>query len=115
MQSRIAWIPLASGLLVLVLSLGLAVLTVTKRATTSQDIRSQATETAGSLALSPAGGDYTFSTTQTIPVGIVVDSTGKSVDGVDVIINFDPKKAQVVGTALSPTSLFERVPLISNK
>lgn len=111
MQSRVAWIPLASGLLVLVLSLGLAVLTVTNKTAAPQDIRSQATETVGSLALSPASGDYTFSATQTIPVGIVVDSAGKNVDGVDIIIKFDPTKVQVIGTAVSPASLFERVPL----
>ncbi len=111
MQSRFSWLPLASGLTVLVLSLALAVLVVTGKTPTNQNIRSQAAVVAGSLGLSPATGDYAFSPGSAYPVGIVVDSKTASADGVDVIIKFDPKKVQVVGSSLSPTTLFEKVPL----
>ncbi len=100
---------------VLVLSLALAVLVVTGKGSgvlvTNQNIRSQAAEVTGVMGLSPASGDYVFSADQTYPVGLIVDSAGKSVDGIDVIVNFDPKKVQVVGNVLSPTAMFERFPL----
>lgn len=111
MQSRVSWLPLASGLTVLVLSLALAVLVVTGKTSPSQNIRSQAAVVSGFLGLSPAAGDYTYTSGLTYPVGVVVDSKTGSVDGVDVIIKFDPKKAQVVGNSLNPTTLFEKVPL----
>ncbi len=103
---------MASGLTVLVLSLAVAVLTVTGKVTLqSQNVRSKAAEVVGSFSLSPASGDFTFSRGQTYPVGVIVDSAEKSADGVDIVIKFDPTKAQVVGTSLSPTTLFERFPL----
>lgn len=95
------------------MSLALAVLVVTGKGSgvvpASQDVRSQAAEVSGSLTLSPASGDYSFSSTQTFPVGIIVDSAGKSVDGVDVILNFDPRMVQVIGSAIAPTGMFEKV------
>lgn len=103
------WLPLTLGMTVLVLSLAVAVLTVTRGQ--QQVVQTKAVEVFGSLGLSPASGEYIFSPGQTYPVGIVVDAAGKSVDGVDVIINFDPKKVQVVGSSVSTTTLFERFPL----
>lgn len=105
------WLPVLLGMTVLVLSLAVAVLTVTqpKRQTT----QTQATQVLASLSLSPASGDYLFSSGQSYPVGIVVDSGGKSIDGVDVIINFDPKKIQIASASLVATSLFERFPVNS--
>lgn len=115
MESRFSWIPLTAGMTVLVLSLAIAVLVVTGKGTTglgtNQNVRTQATDVTGSMSLSPANGDYVFAANQTYPVGIVIDSAGKSVDGVDVVVNFDPKKVQVVGETISPTTMFERFPL----
>lgn len=108
MRSPLSWLPFVSGMVVLVLSLGVAVVVVTNRST-SQDIRSQAAATTGTLSLSPALGNYTFSANQTYPVGIVVDSKNTAIDGVDVIIKFDPKKAAVSPNSLVATGLFERV------
>jgi len=117
MNSVIKWLPLASGFLVLVLSLTVAVLTVSNKNSqlantnnTSQDIRAKAAEQPASLSLSPASGDFTLTLASTYPVGIVVDSGGKSVDGVDVIINFDPKKVQVVNPQITTSTMFTQFP-----
>lgn len=116
MRDFLKWIPLASGFLVLVFSLAVAVITVAGRNSannlaTTQNLATKATEEVATLALSPGSGDYTFSPTASYPVGIVVDSGGKSVDGVDVIVNFDPKKVMVVNTQVSTTTMFEQFPL----
>lgn len=113
MQNRLSYLPLAAGFTVLVLSLTVGVLTVTTRPTgqgNSQNLATKAAEQTASLSLVPAGGDYTFSPTITIPVGIVLDSAGKSVDGVDVIIGFDPAKVQITGNKITPGTLFEEAP-----
>ena len=108
MKSPLSYLPIASGFLVLVLSLAVGVLTVTSK-NTNQQTTTKAAETAASFSLSPAVGDYTYQSGATYPVGIIMDSSGHSVDGVDVIINFDPKKAKVVDTKVSAATLFENV------
>ncbi len=110
MKTPLSYLPLASGLLVLVLSLAVAVLTVTNKKVA---VFTKAAQETASLALNPASGDYLFDNTTAYPVGIVIDSGGKSVDGLDTVINFDPAKAQVVDTKISPTTLFEEFPLNS--
>lgn len=109
MKSLISWAPLAIGFFVLILSLGVAVISVTSKS--QKNILTKAVETIGSMGLTPSSGEYSFSRDQTIPVGLVVDSKEASVDGIDVIIYFDPKKVQVVGSSLATTTLFERFPL----
>lgn len=104
MKTPLSYLPLASGLLVLVLSLAVAVLTVTNK---KVSVSTKAAQETASLALSPASGDYLFDSTTAYPVGIVIDSGGKSIDGFDAVINFDPTKAQVVDNQVSPTTLFE--------
>lgn len=115
MRSPIAWLPLASGFLVLVLSLAVAVITVSSKNSanlaTNQGLTTKAAEQNASLSLSPAEGDFTLNSTSTYPVGIVVDSAGKAIDGTDVIINFDPTKVQVVSSAVSPTTIFQEFPI----
>lgn len=115
MNNVFKWIPLASGLLVLVLSLTVAVLTVSSKnsplaGVTSQNLSTHAAVSAANLALSPAMGDFVLSPTVTYPVGIVVDSGGKIADGVDVIINYDPKKVMVVNSQVSMASMFQQYP-----
>lgn len=115
MKNLLKWAPVASGFLVLVLSMFVAVLTVSGRNSasnlaTTQNVSTRAAEQPASLSLSPAAGDYAYSAGATYPLGIVLDSAGKSVDGADVIIKFDPKKAQVVSQKVATTSLFEEFP-----
>jgi len=115
MKNLFRWMPVASGFLVLVLSMFVAVMTVSNRnaasnLATTQNLSTKAADQVASLSLSPATGDYTFAANSTYPVGIVLDSAGKSVDGVDVIIKFDPKKAQVVSTKVASTNLFQEFP-----
>ncbi|MBI3559065.1 hypothetical protein HY085_01600 [Candidatus Gottesmanbacteria bacterium] len=114
MKTPLSYLPLASGLLVLVLSLAVAVLTVTSK---KVSVSTKAVQETASLALNPASGDYLFDLTTAYPVGIVLDSGGKNIDGLDAVINFDPAKAQVVDTKISPTTLFEEFPinLVDNK
>lgn len=114
MRNIVRWLPIASGFLVLVLSLAVAVLTVNGRKgelATGQNLATRAAAEPGSLALSPAGGD--FSVGAEVPVGIVIDSGGRSADGADVIINFDPKAIQVVGTAVTTAPVFQQYPVNS--
>lgn len=111
-----AWLPIASGMLVLVLSLGLAFLTVSKRdnageVATTQNIQSEAKIEMPSLVLSPVSGKMEFVKGMEVPVGIILDTAGKSVDGVDVVVSFDPAKAQVIGGKVNATNLFQEVPL----
>lgn len=110
-SSPLSFLPAAAGMLVLVLSLALSVLLVARRGGTPQNIGSRAGEQVASLMLSPTTGDYTFSPNTDYPVGIVVDTAGKVVDGVDVVINFDPARVQVVGTRVEPTTILEEYPL----
>jgi hypothetical protein len=116
MRNPLSYLPLASGLLVLVLSLIVGVVTVTSRKTATaqlgwdQNVTTEAADQVASFTLSPATGDYTFNGKTTYPVGIILDSAGKSVDGVDVIINFDPKKVAVEGSKIAPTNVFEESP-----
>ncbi|MCL4390193.1 MAG: hypothetical protein M1484_02085 [Patescibacteria group bacterium] len=105
MKNLLHWAPLASGFIVLVLSLGVVFLTVASR---NQPVSTstKAVDQPATLALSPAMG-------QPQSVGIVLNSAGKSVDGADVVINFDPKMVQVVGNSVASTALFEQAPLNS--
>lgn len=116
MKSSLAWLPIASGMLVLVLSLGLAFVTVTSRnsagdVANSQALQSEASAAVPAIALSPATGQFEFSANAPFPVGIIVDSGGRSVDGVDVVISYDPAKVQIVGGKVNPTGVFSEVPL----
>lgn len=115
MRNSLSFLPLASGLLVLVLSLGVAILTVTSRnnAPSSQNVTTKATEANASLSLTPNDATYTYTPGQTYNLGIILDSAGISVDGADVVINFDPTLAQVVDSKVSTTTLLEQYPLNS--
>lgn len=116
MKSSLAWLPIASGMLVLVLSLGLAFVTVTSRnsagdVANSQALQSEASAAVPAIALSPATGQFEFSANAIFPVGIIVDSGGRSVDGVDVVISYDPAKVRIAGGKVNPTGVFSEVPL----
>lgn len=108
------WLPVASGVLVLVLSLGVAVLTVNSRNKEGElaliQQSAQASEQLPTLSLSPEKMSYDFVAGRTYSVGIVFDSADKDVDGVDAVIRFDPKKVKVTSATVTPTSLFERYP-----
>jgi hypothetical protein len=102
----------ASGLLVLVLSLAVAVLVAGRGlGTASQNPAVKAAGETASLALSPSSGDYAFSPSASYPVGIVFDSGSKAVDGVDVIIKFDPRQVQIAGGKIAAGTLFEEAPV----
>lgn len=115
MRSSLSWLPIASGMLVLVLSLGLALTTVVNRGSGgpagNQNITSQASSSNPTISLTPGTGNFTYSAGLNYPVGIVLDSAGKSVDGVDVVISFDPAKVQIVGGKVNASSLFSEIPL----
>lgn len=107
MKSSLSYVPLVAGFLVLVLSLAVGVLTVSSRQSVS--ISTKAVTENASLSLTPATGEYAFSSV--IPVGIIVDSSGKAIDGVDVIINFDPKKVKVLDNKIAGANFFENIPV----
>lgn len=108
------WLPLASGFLVLVLSLGVAVLTVNSRNSAGEvqlvQSNAQASEAGPTISLSPEQMTYTFTPNQTYGVGIVVNSMDQMIDGADVIINFDPTKVRIVGTTVTASTMFEQYP-----
>lgn len=116
MRSSLSWLPIASGMLVLVLSLGVAFVTVTSRNNSGDVANSQALQTEAAvsfptISLSPASGSFEFEPETEYPVGIVVDSAGKSVDGVDVVISYDPTRVEIVGSEVNPTGAFSEFPL----
>ena len=92
------------------LSLAVAVVKVTTEKPGQKVATKAEAVTVGVMGLSPARGDYAYTLGQTYPVGILVDSKSAKIDGVDVIINFDPAKAEVVG-GVSAGNLFERAVL----
>jgi hypothetical protein len=105
-------------MLVLVLSLGLALVTVAGRNGSgelgnSQNLQSRAALVQPTISLSPLdSGSAGFKIGETYPVGIVVDSAGKTIDGVDVVISYDPPNSvQIVGGKVNPTSVFPENPL----
>ena len=110
MKSRLAYLPVASGFLVLVLSLVVGALKINsnRNTTLSQNLSTKAAAENATLALSPASGDYTMDTKTSYPVGIILNSGGREIDGVDIIINFDPKKVTVEGTTVTTTNSFEQ-------
>jgi hypothetical protein len=110
MKSPLSYLPVVSGFLVLVLSLAVGVLTVTSNKTGSQQITTKAAENTATLALSPLTGEYTYSAGTSYTVGIIINSMGKAIDGTDVVISFDPKKAKVLDTSVSASNLFENTP-----
>ncbi len=107
MRSPISYLPVASGFLVLILSLAVGVLTVSNR----QVFNTKAAQDQAVLSLSPTSGTYAFTPGTTYPVGIVVNSGGKNVDGIDVIVNYDPAKVRVMDANLSTANLFEENPV----
>lgn len=108
MRGPLSYLPLASGFLVLVLSLALGVLTITSRNNaSSQSLNTKAAEQPGIVSLSPSSGDYPFSSGSSYQVGIIVNSAERSLDGADIIIRFDPTKVQVEGTKITTGNLFE--------
>lgn len=117
MKSLLTYLPIATGVLVLVLSLGVAVVTLTKKNSVGelaidQNLNSQASQVAlPNLALNPQNENYVFSAGQTYPVGILLDSGDEEIDGVDVVISFDPTKVKVVTNEISSAGLLEQVPL----
>ncbi len=118
MKNSLAWLPVASGLLVLVLALGLTFVTVASKngggqlaSGGNQNLNANASEVVPSLSLSPDSQTYAYVSGQSTQVGILVDSGAKSIDGVDVVISFDPTAAQVVETKINPTTLLPEVPL----
>lgn len=60
-----------------------------------------------SLSLYPSNQELTFSKGKTYQVEIKIDSQGKEIDGTDVIINFDPKKAEVTRKEVKTANIFE--------
>lgn len=117
MKSLLTYLPIATGVLVLVLSLGVAVFTVTKRNSVGelaidQDLRTQASRVSlPNLSLSPENESYVFSAGQSYPVGIILDSGDSEIDGVDVVITFDPKRARVATSEVANAGLLDQVPL----
>ncbi len=113
MKSPLSYLPLASGFLVLVLSLAVGVITVNsnKNLSSNQNLSTEAAAENATLSLSPAGGDYIFDGKTSYPVGIILNSAGRSIDGADIIITFDPKKVQVEGSAVTVSNDFEQYPV----
>ena len=107
MRSPISYLPVASGFLVLVLSLAVAVLAVSR----PQTISTKATQEEAVLSLSPASGSYTFTSDASYPVGIIVNSGSKNIDGVDVVLNYDPAKVKIMDAKLNTTNTFEETPV----
>lgn len=117
MKSLLTYLPIATGVLVLVLSLGVAVVTLTKKNSVGelaidQNLNSQASQVAlPSLALNPSNQEYVFSEGQTYPVGILLDSGDEEIDGVDVVISFDPTKVRVTTPEITSAGLLDQTPL----
>ena len=81
-------LPTASGMLLLVLTLALVVVKTNKSSAVS--LRVSASNQDVSLAFTPKSQTYNFSPNSFYTSGIILDSGGKTINGADVLIHFDP-------------------------
>ncbi len=68
-------------------------------------------EVPGKISLSASKTSYKVE--ETIPVSVMVDSGGHSLDGADLIIRFDPKVLEATPGSLIAGSIFDEYPLLS--
>ncbi len=54
-----------------------------------------------------------FTAGEMIPVSVMIDSGGRSLDGADLIVHFDPKMLEATSGALIVGSIFDEYPLLS--
>lgn len=73
-----------------------------------------------SVALSPSAAKIsltsaklTYAVGEIIPVAVVVNTGGRSVDGVDLIVRFDPKVLEIVSGSLARGKIFSEYPLLA--
>lgn len=68
-------------------------------------------KTAGTISLTVS--KTTFSLKEMVPVSIMVDTAGKAVEGVDLIVNFDPNILEATPAGLIKGKIFDEYPLMS--
>ncbi|MBU1032217.1 cohesin domain-containing protein [Patescibacteria group bacterium] len=56
----------------------------------------------------------TVNVSEIIPVSVIIDSGGHMINGVDLIIKYDPKVLEVVSDGLIKGTMFDNYPLISS-
>ncbi len=67
--------------------------------------------TGGKISLSIPKNSFTVN--ETMPVSVVVDTGGHEIDGVDLVVHFDPKILTVATTGLVKGKIFDEYPLQS--
>lgn len=69
------------------------------------------TKTGGKIALFSAKKSYTVK--ETIPVSVVIGTGGHTIDGVDLIVRFDPKMLEATQGGLIKGKILSEYPLVS--
>lgn len=67
--------------------------------------------TTAKISLTSAKLNYAVG--EVIPVTVVVDTGGQSIDGVDLIVRFDPKALEIVPGSLAAGKIFSEYPLLA--
>lgn len=107
----VSLIPASAGLLVLVLTLALVIVKVNSNTVSqNQIVSTRAAEDKVEILISPDNGTYDFNSEIFYPVGVTINSSGKTLTDVSVQIKFDPKKVSV-DPKMSATTVFEDVTL----
>ncbi len=106
-KASLTFLPAASGMVLLVLSLSLVVLKASGRPGegVAENLRAKAATSDVVLALSPQSQTVEFTPNTSYVEGITLDSGGKKVKAVDVIISYNPEQISIepqvaVGTLL---------------
>lgn len=74
-------------------------------------IKKETVVSPGKIYLNTAKKSFTLN--ETIPVSVMIDSGGHSLDGADLIIRFDPKALEATPGSLIAGSIFDEYPLLS--
>lgn len=84
--------------------------TVTSPASRSTP-QNTATPSEGKISLSVP--KLQFTKNEAVPVKILVDSGGRSLDGVDVLVRFDPELLEASSSSITRGEMFEEYPLMN--
>ncbi len=104
MYSRLSYVPLVLGILALVITLPLVISKSSEPSPQTFKTEAQQAKVV-TVSFFPQQGTFGRTTTEGIPVGIILESNNKPVQNVDFVVSFDPNMVQV--SALGKGTIFE--------
>lgn len=68
-------------------------------------------QTAGKISLTTPKTNYKVN--EIVPVSVIIDTGGRTVDGVDLVVRFDPKVLEATPGGLVKSGIFDEYPLVA--